>query len=126
MSETLKLSACPFCGGEGNFGTIKYSERTARKQEWGQDTFYFVSCASCGGRTDALVGKPTEYSAAEAWNRRQPISEEALSDVIACTLYGGEFQTPDQVYVQINRHQNKTVVDLAKRIIAHLTGKAGT
>jgi len=97
---------CPFCGSHD----VDAEGWVAGDGRRGPE------CMECGAMAASL----------EDWTRRQPISEEALADVIACTLYGGEFQTPDQVYAQLSRHQNKTVVDLAKRIIAHMIGKAGT
>lgn len=64
------LLPCPFCGGEAAFGTIRYSSKMVREQEWTQDVFHTVGCISCGSSTQKITGHKTQDGAAESWNAR--------------------------------------------------------
>lgn len=67
MSEELKLSVCPFCGGAANFGT------------WEREGIRTVSvnCTLCGAHASGLgmTGWDTAEKAAEMWNRRAESAE---------------------------------------------------
>ena len=65
-AEARRLLPCPFCGGRGYFGKVRYTAATV----WSQDTFYFVGCESCGADNKGLIGHIDESRAAEKWNRR--------------------------------------------------------
>jgi len=65
-----EIALCPFCGGYGALGTVRYSERMVRENGWGQDSFYYVNCMSCGASTVGLVGAVTQADAIAKWNRR--------------------------------------------------------
>lgn len=69
-SKDVSLLPCPFCGGEAATGTIRYSDRMIREQNWGQDTFHKINCVMCGANNLGLVGFRTEALAIEAWNKR--------------------------------------------------------
>ena len=68
--EDVQLRACPFDGGPASIGTVRYTERMVRAQQWSQDTFYFASCVTCGTSNVGLTGHMTPQKAAAAWNRR--------------------------------------------------------
>ncbi len=64
------LKACPFCGGEAAFATVRYSSVTMAEQEWEQDMFHYVSCVACGACNRGLVGHRNQFLAAVRWNSR--------------------------------------------------------
>lgn len=70
MSEELK--PCPFCGGECDVGTVRYSANMVKDQGWDQSTFYKVNCIICGANNLGLVGHKTPDAAVAHWNRRTP------------------------------------------------------
>ena len=67
---TINLLRCPFCGGQGAFGTTKYSQCTVRQYGWDQDTFHSVNCTSCGTCNLGNVGHASQVDAAHHWNCR--------------------------------------------------------
>lgn len=77
------LLPCPFCGGEGAYGSAHYSP--SHEAWWDDGTqvidAHFVSCVKCGGSRRGIIGgHQTKALAAEAWNTRQAEAErdEAL------------------------------------------------
>lgn len=69
-----KLLPCPFCGCEAAFNSVKYSAEAVAYQHWDQDTFHGVNCIECGVSNTSIRGYDTQAEAAEAWNKRAPIT----------------------------------------------------
>lgn len=68
--EVRDVLTCPFDGGVSSLATVKYSEKTAAENEWGQALFHYVSCQICGANNLGLVGYRTPEKAIEHWNLR--------------------------------------------------------
>jgi hypothetical protein len=64
----VKIANCPFCGGEGNTGTVRYSPNSEIAQLNKQNVFHFVSCAHCGSSNQGLIGHHTPDEAIAHWN----------------------------------------------------------
>ena len=66
------LKPCPFCGGEA-----KIAYDSTSNIVFGEESYLYAYCTSCGIRTPHLYYCPeqnqqnaTEYMAIEMWNRR--------------------------------------------------------
>jgi hypothetical protein len=101
--HTPELKPCPFCGGEGAHGHIRYPNAPLKDTKWEDGSevneAFFVNCASCGasvGREGIVGGYQKPEVAAKAWNTRienpsafrEVFGElvEALDSFVACEL----------------------------------------
>lgn len=100
MSE---VKGCPCCSAAAN---VDLTSDTFQRE---------VYCSGC----QLSVRRDTEAEAIAAWNRRQPISEEALAEFMATTIYKMSWSSLPESAKNAWRKD-------AQAIIAHLTGKAGT
>ena len=71
-----ELKPCPFCGGEAAVNTVRFSDRHAKEQGWGQSEFYGVNCVRCGASSrGTIAGQDTADMAAEKWNMRAVVGD---------------------------------------------------
>lgn len=75
QSRSLTLKPCPLCGSEAALNTCRTSDREYIRLN-GRDTGHGVNCIRCGLNNRGIaIGYASEQEAADAWNRRAPVSE---------------------------------------------------
>lgn len=79
QSRSLTLKPCPLCGSEAALNTCRTSDREYIRLN-GRDTGHGVNCIRCGLNNRGIaIGYASEQEAADAWNRRAPVSETGPS-----------------------------------------------
>lgn len=119
--EGQALKPCPFCGGEGAFGEVKYC--TSHEAWWPDGSqvlhAHFVSCVKCGGNRRSIVGgHQTKAEAVAAWNARFPALEaerdalrEALAEIASSAFGNGSLSRDRDAHTlsMIEKHARRAL-----------------
>ena len=79
MSEK-KPKPCPFCGGEANVGSVKYSDNCEEVKLNNRNTGYFVQCIQCSANMQFGISYETKEEAIAKWNKRFVNDIELIED----------------------------------------------
>ena len=65
-----ELKPCPFCGGEANIGSVKFSETSDQAKLNGRTVGYYGQCVQCCCNLSFDIGRATKEQAITEWNTR--------------------------------------------------------
>ena len=78
-----KLKPCPFCNGEANIGTVKYSDNCEEVELNNRNTGYFGQCIQCSVTMQQGLSYETVEIATNKWNKRFVTLDKNGKDVFA-------------------------------------------